>query len=84
MSFTCQGLCLFRRRRRKRRKKNGGRRLGTGWGRTVLIIGDAVRRTVQSEPQAKFLLGSRRPPPQHLDHFVDFEFKRGKIYHSAS
>lgn len=43
-----------------------------GWGQAVLIIGgDVVGKTVQSEPQARFLMCSVRPMPELLDHFVD-------------
>lgn len=48
-----------------------------GWGQAILIIGDAVDKTVPSDPQTRILLCSVRPVPELLDHFVDYALKAG-------
>lgn len=56
-----------------------------GCGQAVLLIGgDVVDKTKQSDPQARFLLCSLRPMPEFLDRFIDYALKAGEIYQSAS
>lgn len=48
-----------------------------GWGQAVLILGgDTVDKTVQT-PKLHFSCVTESRA-EHLDHFIDFEFKRGK------
>lgn len=69
MRLTSLGLSLL--------KPNTGSRLGWGGGADLIIGDNAVDETEQSNPQARFLLCSVRPVPEHLDRFADYELRGG-------